>query len=284
MINVKPTKNHKKSIKAHKRLFEKWNMWEFAFKQGRDYYFIVAYMQITGKVTGYLILDQNGNVPSLDEAKIPSYNLVLYNTKVNNAVTEMVIQMKKSMKPYEEMYEVLMAYKDYILKEKPLLESSINSIIEQSREGMKRPVKIRDIVMKLGNMQREITRGTGYFEIAFLNRFEEEYGKYAEIIYTFIKREEELKPVYEELRTVVSLQEMGLPASGKKKIIGILGAWLSSFDRVLKKSISSFELDDRGNKIPIDLTNIKHSISKSSEEIAKRDFKRLILPIMRNPK
>ncbi|MED1608136.1 hypothetical protein P4U90_22740 [Cytobacillus kochii] len=77
---------------------------------------------------------------------------------------------------------------------------------------------------------------------------------------------------------------MGLAASGKKKIIGILDAWLSSFDRVLKKSISSFELDDRGNKIPIDLTNIKHSISKSSEEIAKRDFKRLILPIMRNPK
>ncbi|MCM3324870.1 MULTISPECIES: hypothetical protein [Cytobacillus] len=51
MINVKLTKNHKKNIKAYKRLFEKWDMWTFAFKQNDEYYFITSYTQrITDKV------------------------------------------------------------------------------------------------------------------------------------------------------------------------------------------------------------------------------------------
>lgn len=108
MINVKLTKNHKKSIKAYKRLFEKWDMWTFAFKQNEKYYFIASYKQrITGKVTAYLILDRNGNVPKFEEAKVPLYSLVLFNTKADNAGAEMVHQMNKSMKPYKDMYKSL---------------------------------------------------------------------------------------------------------------------------------------------------------------------------------
>lgn len=70
------------------------------------------------------------------------------------------------------------------------MEYTINAIIQQSKEGMERPKKIREIVMNLAYMQREVTRGTGYFDTSFLDRFEDEYAKYGELIYTFIKREE----------------------------------------------------------------------------------------------
>lgn len=93
-----------------------------------------------------------------------------------------------------------------------------------------------------------------------------------------------MKDNYAELKRVVSLQEKGLANRDKKKIIRMLGAWLSSYERVLKKSISTFELDERGNRLDIDLTNIKQSLAKARQEIAGRDFPRLILSILRNPK
>ncbi len=49
----------------------------------------------------------------------------------------MVHQMKKSLKPYKDMYEVLKTNKDHILNENPQMEFTINAIMQQSKEGMK---------------------------------------------------------------------------------------------------------------------------------------------------
>ncbi|WP_461611979.1 hypothetical protein [Cytobacillus kochii] len=45
--------------------------------------------------------------------------------------------MKKSLKPYKDMYEVLKTNKDHILNENPPMEFTINAIMQQSKEGMK---------------------------------------------------------------------------------------------------------------------------------------------------
>lgn len=72
MINVKPTKTHEKNIHLHKKLFEKWDMWDFAYFDGKDYYFLTLYEQLFKGITGYLILDYKGNIVPFEQAKPPA--------------------------------------------------------------------------------------------------------------------------------------------------------------------------------------------------------------------
>lgn len=284
MINVKPTPNHEKNIKSYKKIFEKWDMWNFAFLHEDVYYYVVDYSRITGKLAGYLILDTNGDVPSFEDVKVPAYFLMLYNTLMHNTITGIGPQMKKGMSTYEKMYQLLEKNRDKIVKGYPTFEEQLDQMIEHNKEAAKRPEKIKEIYYNIGEMQREVTRGSGYFDTSYLERLQDEFGKYGALMYTFGRGEQALKGPYKELSQLLSTKDLDISPKDKSTIKALIKAWLPTVETNLKKSMATFELDERGNKLSIDEQNIKKSLANNREEIAKRDFEKKILPIIRNPK
>jgi hypothetical protein len=103
LIDTKPTKLHENNIKQYKKVFEKWDMWDFAYFDGRDYYFLTQFEQVLKEITGYLILDYKGNIIPFEEAKTPALALVSFNTLIHSAMKEMVPQMLKDMSSYKEI-------------------------------------------------------------------------------------------------------------------------------------------------------------------------------------
>ncbi|MED1608132.1 hypothetical protein P4U90_22720 [Cytobacillus kochii] len=258
-------------------------MWNFAFLYEEVYFYVVDYSRITGKLSGYLILDSNGDVPSFEDVKVPAYYLMLYNTLMHNTINGIGPQMKKGMSTYEKMYQLLEKNRDRIIKSNPQLKEQLDQMIEHNKEAAKRPEKIKEIYYNIGEMQRKVTRGSGYFDTNYLVRLQDEFGKYGTLMYTFGIGERALKGPYKELSQLLSTKGLGVPSKDKSIIKALIKAWLSTVETNLKKSMATFELDERGKKLSIDHQNIKQSLANNREEIAKRDFNKKILPLLRNP-
>lgn len=280
MINVKPTANHIRNIKKHKKLLEKWKMWGFAYYDGNDYYYMAQYTQITGSLTGYLVLNQNGEDLPLNQVVSQAYYLVRYNTMVHNTISAMAPQMAKSRKTYEEMLDLLKKNQYEIERARPDLTESIRRMIELNEFSVKMPDKIREIVYTLGGYQREITRDRGYFDQQFFDVIDDEYGKYSELMYSYGIQERDLQNDYTRLNE--ALDDIAISSTDKRKLKALLKATQETNDKELKKSLESFEKDEQGNQLYIDLNDIKDSLAKNREDIGKRDFHKITVPIIRN--
>jgi hypothetical protein len=279
MINVKPTKEHVKNIKEHKKFLEKWDMWDFAYFDGSEYYFLTVYNSITGGITGYLVLNDRGEDIPFSQAKEPAYYLNRYNTMVHNTINGIAPRMNKNMKPYEDMIALLGKHKADLVQQEPDLHKSIDKIIDFTQKNIQEASSVRDIVYTLGGYQREITRERGYFDKDFLKVMEDEYGRYSEIMYTYGLREREMQEDYQKM---YRLLDSGKVSAGKLKIL--LKAAIETNEKELEKSMATFEKDDQGNSLEIDNNNIRESLSLNKTKQGRKDFEKLIAPLIRNNK
>lgn len=283
MINLKPTANHLKNIKEHKRFLEKWDMWEFAYFDGYDYYFVVQYTRrMTDSITGYIILNTEGEALPFDQVEVPAYNLILYNTMVHNTISDMIPQMHKGMKPFQQMYDLLNNHQSEMVKACPNISESIEKIIESISLSLKQPEITREIVYTLGGYQRQITRERGYFDLDFLKVMQDEAGKYSEMMYKYGLREIGLRKDYDRIYDCLKSSNTSIPKRERKKLMGLIKACTESNDNQLRKSLRTFEIDEQGNELYIDLKSIKESLARNREEIGKRDFQKIIVQIIRN--
>lgn len=282
MINVKPTTNHIKTIKEHKRFLEKWDMWDFAYFDGKDYYFVVVYTRRGGKITGYLILNKDGYAPPLEQVKSPAYHLISYNTMVHNTITILVPRTKSNVSPVQLMSRLITTYKNEILKDHSYLTESIEKILQRNSEVEKYPEVIKEIAYTLGNYQLHITRKTGFFDKEFLNKMEDEFYKYDELVYKYGIREREIIEDYEKLLHALQMDNIDINRKDKNQLIKLLRSRISSIEKNLKKSLESYEKDEYGKEKFIDPNNIKDSIVKNIKKSGRRDFQNIIMPKIRN--
>ncbi|MFP7447027.1 hypothetical protein SFC50_25370 [Bacillus infantis] len=277
MINVKPTKQHIQTIKKHKKLLEKWDMWDYAYYDGKEYYFLTVYNTLLGKITGYLLLDASGREPEGEKVEEAAYYLISYNTMVHNTIAGIVPRMHMNMEPYQQMVKLLGKHKGELVREDPELEAAIEEILVLTKVIIEESSQIRDIVYTVGGYQREITRERGYFDLAFLRKMEEEFERYSIIMYTFGLRERTMAPAYKRIYELVSSGKVKAP-----RLKGLLKAAMETNEKELEKSMSTFERDPDGNPLEIDKENIQESLRLNRKVQGKKDFKEKIVPIIRN--
>ncbi|RIW29051.1 hypothetical protein D3H55_20050 [Bacillus salacetis] len=276
-INVKPTKQHKVNIKKHKKIFEKWDMWDFAYFDGKEYYFLTVYNSLFGKVTGYLLLDKSGKEPDVEKVKEAAYYLICYNTLVHNVITGMVPRMNMNMAPYQQMVKLLAEHKKEIVRADPELEGTVERIIALNKIIVEEASQVREIVYTVGGLQREITRGSGFFDQEFLQKMEEEAGRYSFNMYTFGLREREMQPGYQRIYQLISKGRVKAP-----RLRALLKAAIETNEKELEASMSTFERDQKGNPLQIDRENIPESLVYNRQMQGQKDFDELIMPIIRN--
>lgn len=279
MIDVKPSKEHLKNIKEHKKFLEKWDMWDFAYYDGSEYYFLTAYNSITGGITGYLILNDKGEEISYSQAKEPAYYLISYNTLVHNTINGLAPRMNKNMQPYLDMVELLSNHKAEIVQQEPGLSGAIDQIIDYTQKNIQEAAYVREIVYNLGGYQREVTRERGYFDKEFLRVMENEFGRYSEIMYTYGIREREMQPDYQKLYRLLDSGKISI-----SKLKSILKAAIETNEKELEKSMSTYERDPDGASLEIDRNNIKESLRVNRSVQGKKDFEKISAPLIRNHK
>jgi hypothetical protein len=279
MINVKPTKEHLKNIKKHKKFLEKWDMWDFAYYDGSTYYFLTAYNSITGGITGYLILNESGDEVPYNLAKEPAYYLISYNTLVHNTINGIAPRMNESMKPHHDMIELLNNHKAELIQQDPGLSEAINRIINYTQKNIQEASYVRDIVYTLGGYQREVTRERGYFDKNFLAVMENEFGRYSEIKYTYGLREREMQPDYQRMYRLLDSGKISAP-----KLKSILKAAIETNEKELEKSMSTYEKGPEGVSLDIDRNNIRDSLSQNRSAQGERDFEKTSALLIRNQK
>ena len=284
MINVKPTKVHEQNIKKHKQLLEKWDMWDFAFFDGEEYYFLTLYEQFLKGITGYLILDYKGNILPFNQAKEPAFSLVSFNTMIHGAMQEMVPQMLKDMSPYEEVVSLLNRYKEDFVKINPQLETAIDRIIRYTTKALGNSKRIDDIINKLGNLQRFATRQHGYFDSQILDAMEDECVKYNAMMYEYGLNEFELMDDYQQVIDILSKEQPSIPIFTRKKIKQLLHASIQSNKGALNKTMQGFNEGFLEENVKLDETKLKESFKEKMLKSGIKAFEEKIVPKMRNPK
>ncbi|HHY71916.1 MAG TPA: hypothetical protein GX497_01530 [Bacillus bacterium] len=156
MINTKPTPRHIESIKKHKKLFEKWDMWDYAYFDGSEYYFLVQYFAPIKGISGYLILNRVGDVMPLLRVKEPFRCFVNYNTLISQAISDILPQMKKPMKPFEDSVKLLKQYQHTFRELFPIESASVDRIIFETEKTLENPKILNDIYYTLADYQKQI--------------------------------------------------------------------------------------------------------------------------------
>lgn len=284
MIDTKPSKTHEKNIKQHKSLLEKWDMWDFAYFDGRDYYFLTQFEQILKGITGYLILDYKGNIVPFEEAKAPALALVSFNTMIHSAMKEMVPQMLKDMSPYRDLVSLINRHKADLVRIQPNLEASIEKIITHTTYALGNSKRIDDIINTLGNLQRFATRKHGYFDDAILNDMQAESVKYNVMMYDYGLQEFELMDDYQQVINVLSEGTSNVPLSARKKISDLLRASIQSNNGALKKTMRGFVEGFAEENIKLDESNLQQSFDEKMTKSGLKAFEEKIVPKIRNPK
>lgn len=284
MIDTKPSKIHEKNIKQHKSLLEKWDMWDFAYFDGRDYYFLTQFEQILKGITGYLILDYKGNIVPFEEAKAPALALVSFNTMIHSAMKEMVPQMLKDMSPYKDLVSLINRHKADLVRIQPNLEASIEKIITHTTYALGNSKRIEDIINTLGNLQRFATRKHGYFDDEILNDMQAESVKYNVMMYDYGLKEFELMDDYQQVINVLSEGTSNVPSSARKKISDLLRASIQSNNGALKKTMRGFVEGFAEENIRLDESNLQQSFDEKMTKSGLKAFEEKIVPKIRNPK
>ncbi len=284
LINTKPNPNHINSIKSYKKVFEKWDMWDFAFYNESDYYFLTLYERPLKGISGYLLLDYQGNIVPYQKAKSHIYYLVSYNTMIDQVMKVMVPQMYKNISPFEEVISILKKNRSAIVDSCQRSNISVDKLIEYTTITVSNKRKIKDIVDQLSEYQNKILDENGYFDKAIYDEMQVEYGKYSEIMYSYALRELEMMRDYEFLMNRIKNNNLTIPNHEKNRLIRLLDASIKSNNGSLKNSLELFERDKDGKKIDMNFDNYKEGLKRNREEKGFKYFEEKIAPKIRNPK
>ncbi|RYI28807.1 hypothetical protein EVU96_12805 [Bacillus infantis] len=279
MIYVKPTKQHIQNIKNNKKFLEKWDMWDFAYFDGKEHYFLTAYHSITGAITGYLILNRHGQAVPLAEAKEPAFMLIRYNTLVHNTISELVPRTNPNMKPFEDLAKLLKENKSRLIGIDSKAVVSADRIIQHCETSIQESKEVREIVLTVGGYQREVTREKGYFDEVFYEKMNDEILKYSEMMYKYGLRQRELQGDYEHLSRLLETGQLN-----ERKLKGLLKDVQRSNKDTLEKSMASFERDSEGNRIDINPQNIKAVLQEIKRRDGEKHLAEKSLPLIRNPR
>ncbi|MFO1442103.1 hypothetical protein KDN24_02465 [Bacillus sp. Bva_UNVM-123] len=283
MINTKPTPKHLETIQEYKKMFEKWDMWDFAYFDGSEYYFLTLYNQPIRGITGYLILNQAGFAIPFSEAKHPAYCLISYNTLVHFAISNILPQIHKEMAPYKQFVSLLQKHRAVILAESPNMGDSIHKMITYTEDALQNSDKLNEIIRSLSYYQDKITKEVGFFDDTLLAKMQEEGAKYNEIMYVYGLREREMMPDYQQLIDFIhSNASSRIPRMDKWKLLHLIKAAMQSNKGALEKSLAGFEQDENGNRVTFDLNNIRESLQKQRTADGVVAFNKKSIPLIRN--
>ncbi|MBS4193295.1 hypothetical protein KHA94_24735 [Bacillus sp. FJAT-49705] len=284
MIETKPTKTRQKSIKQYKKLLEKWDMWDFAYFDGNDYYFLTLYEQMRKGITGYLILDYEGNVLPFEQAKAPATSLIRFNTMIHGAMQEMVPQMLKNMDPYKKVVSLLSEHKTNLSSKDPELASSVDKVISYTTYAIGNSKRIEDFVNTLGQLQRIATKKQGFFDDEILNEMRDVCIKYNAMMFEYGLNEFELMDDYQQIINSLNEEPTNIPSSSRKKMIALLTASIDSNNGALTKTMKGFDDDFKQVNVQIDPANLEQSFNKMMEKSRLIAFEEKIAYKIRNPK
>lgn len=285
MINTKPTPKHLETILEYKKMFEKWDMWDFAYFDGSEYYFLTLYDQPIRGITGYLITNQAGFAIPFSEAKHPAYCLISYNTLVHFAISNILPQIHKEMAPYERFVSLLQKHRAMILAESPNMGDSIHKMITYTEDALQNRDKLNEIISTLSYYQEKITKEDGFFDDTLLATMQEEGDKYNEIMYVYGLREREMMADYQKLIDFLhSKDSVRIPRMDKWRLLHIVKAAMLSNKGALEKTLAKFEHDENGNRVTFDLHNIRESISKQRTADGLVAFNKKSVLLIRNPR
>ncbi|TCJ02182.1 hypothetical protein [Cytobacillus praedii] len=283
MIDTKPAKLHEKNIKQYKKIFEKWDMWDFAYFDGKDYYFLTLYEQVLKGITGYLILDYKGNIVPFVQAKAPALSLIRFNTMIHGAMQEMVPQMRKSMTPYKEVVSLLSKYKTNLVSKHPNLESSVEKVIQYTTHALGNSMRIEGFINKLGHLQRFATREHGYFDDEILKAMKEESVKYNAMMYEYGLNEFDMMNDYQQIINALSEGSSTIPFTDRKKINELLKAAMQSNNGSLKRTMQEFDDGFKEVNVLLNPANLEQSFDEKMSKSGLKAFEEKIVPIIRNP-
>ncbi|WP_110067710.1 hypothetical protein [Cytobacillus oceanisediminis] len=284
MINTKPTPKHIENIKKYKKFLEKWDMWDFAYFDGSEYYFLNQYRTSIKGISGYLILNSQGSAVPFSQAKEYFRYLINYNTMLAQTISDILPQMKKNMSPFQERVQLLSKYRGAFNNLTTIEAASADRIINETNKTLEMPSLLNDIYYSIGDYQRKIMEEKGYFDLEILKKIRSTFNKYREVMYKYGIRERDLMKDYD---TVVDcLDKLGaqIPVQDKRNIKKLLIAAKQSNQGALEKSMREFELDEDGNEITIDPTRLSESLEEKFEKEGSKYFNEKMVTKLRNPK
>lgn len=285
MINTKPIPKQIETIKSYKKFFEKWDMWDYAYYDGSEYYFLNQYLSKIKGISGYLILNRDGKVIPYKQAKDVFRFMVNFNTMMSQAISDILPQMKKNMSPFQERVKLLTKHRG-VFNSLPSADAaaSADRIIKETNITLENPKVLNNIYYTMADYQKETKKEKGYFDQEFLEKVRSTFNSYRELMYNYGIRERSLIKDYDIVVDSLDHLEGQIPAKDRKMIKTLLIAAKQSNQGALEKSMREFEQDDKGNKVFIDQTRLKESLEEKFDREGLKYFEENMVVKLRNPK
>ncbi|MFT4415399.1 hypothetical protein ACLM5H_16180 [Fredinandcohnia humi] len=281
MIDTKPTKRHIANIKDYKKFLEKWDMWDFAYRDGNEDYFLAQYLHTMKGISGYLILDSEGEVVPFENARIAARHLIHYNTICSGAISQILPQMKKDISPLRDRVEALESLSNTISSMQ--VNSSIERIVASTKQSIEEREMIEGLFYDLGHAQREVTKEKGYFDLGFLHMMKDKFDTYLEILYMHGLRERELQEDYEVVIGLLESEEIP-EAKNQSQLRMILRETVKTNKNELERSMATFFIKGDGIDLSMDRKDIRRLLDEARDQDGDNAFEKEIMPLIRNPR
>ena len=284
MIKLQASKKHLDNIAKYKKMFEKWKVWSYVFKEEDNLCFLALYKHPLKGISGYLFLDEYGAVWPYEKAVQYGTPMIEFNTILTETMNKMLPRMHLDTTPFQEKLDLIVKEKQNIINIDPSMKIVLNEVIDATEKALNMNSEIKEIYYAIGHLQRKVTRERGYLDQKLLDNVNDKLYDQHEIFYSYGLRERKMNGHYKKIIHFLKNNKHQISRGNYNKLLRNLQAAISSNESVLEESMKHFETDVNGNKVFIDPNNIKGSLLKKDEIRREREFELEIASYIRNPK
>ncbi|AST94174.1 MULTISPECIES: hypothetical protein [Sutcliffiella] len=275
-MTVKFTNDLSSVIQKHKKMLEKSELYTYYFFYNSKKYYQCIYLRFK-KTTGVVILDETGAVVPKSTAVKVAYYINSYNNFILDVTRVIIPEMRKSYKPIEEKYELLMKITS------KTEDSAFHKYFSILDEILCRRRRLPEIVEEFTKLHDEVLR-TNHLDLEIYHRALNIGEEFNEIVFSTAMRLTEAVPITKKIKEDRKLyQQEDFYPEVKRLVAGINDFLSPSSLKELEKSVRLLGEDEVGNHQIISADEKGMELAKELvERNGKKDFERKVIPIIRN--
>ncbi|MBH0171675.1 hypothetical protein [Fictibacillus sp. 18YEL24] len=269
------------NFKQYKRFLETIDIAKYTVICKESRFRVAAYNKL-GSTKGYLVLREDGDVASRDEA-IPPYRMFMaFNSYMFALHEQGQAESNKPTAIFKDTINLLNEIKPFVTTSKDDIEIAINNIQELD-DGYKRIKEIQPEAMKIFNeMMKE-----GILDQTVLDNITSLMKEFTRLqykhLYIQIKAKEQFVRVSTELSTVLNTLsgDERKTASKAEDVFKFLTE--EKYQSGLRKSLIEFEKDPQGNQVAFfERSNWQEALSQNTDDKNDILFEKTLLSQLRN--
>ncbi|HWO96322.1 MAG TPA: hypothetical protein VNM45_08320 [Bacillus sp. (in: firmicutes)] len=280
MLKVEQTSRIEEQMKKYKRFFENPHLNTYFYLHEGKYYQLVRFFRL-GKMTGALILDEQGEPVDKSLAQMIYQQMNSYNAIASGAVTEIQRKMLEPIQFFEEPLQLMITIESQENVEKIRLQwNAVKEMLEQLLKGRR---YIKEIFNQLLEIDDRVYDELGYLSVEQVELSTHLLNEYNKTMYTEGKIQLEILDDAAVVKKYVKNIEGTAGSKAQKLYQALTEMTNTSARKRLENSMLTFEKDENGKVMTSKRGELTfQQLEERAERINDYEYEQQFLTMIRN--